>query len=56
MGKIRVPAYKDEPEELVQGQHEALISEEVFYKVQDVLDGKKKFKPKLRKPSIPTFS
>lgn len=27
MGKIRVPAYKDEPEELVQGQHEALISD-----------------------------
>ena len=53
MGKIRVPAYKDEPEELVQGQHEALISEEVFYKVQDVLDGKKKAKPKLEKAINP---
>lgn len=53
MGKIRVPAYKDEPEELVQGQHEALISEEVFYKVQDVLDGKKKSKPKLEKAINP---
>ena len=53
MGKIRVPAYKDEPEELVQGQHEALISEEVFYKVQDVLDGKKRTKPKLEKAINP---
>lgn len=53
MGKIRVPAYKDEPEELVQGQHEALISEEVFYKVQDVLDGKKRSKPKLEKAINP---
>ena len=53
MGKIRVPAYKDEPEELVEGQHEALVSEEVFYKVQDVLDGKKKSKPKLEKAINP---
>lgn len=53
MGKIRVPAYKDEPEELVDGQHEPLISEEVFYKVQDVLDGKKKAKPKLEKAINP---
>ena len=53
MGKIRVPAYKDEPEELVEGQHEALISEEVFYKVQDVLDGKKRSKPKLEKAINP---
>ncbi|MDE6266881.1 MAG: recombinase family protein [Muribaculaceae bacterium] len=53
MGKIRVPAYKDEPEELVEGQHEALISEDVFYKVQDVLDGKKKSKPKLEKAINP---
>lgn len=53
MGKIRVPAYKEEPEELVEGQHEALISEEVFYKVQDVLDGKKKSKPKLEKAINP---
>lgn len=53
MGKIRVPAYKDEPEELVDGQHEALISEEVFYKVQDVLDGRNKSKPKLERAINP---
>ena len=34
IGKIRVPAYRDEPEELVQGLHEALVSEDVFYRVQ----------------------
>lgn len=53
MGKIRVPAYKDEPEELINGQHEPLISEETFYKVQDVLDGKKKHKPKLERAINP---
>jgi len=41
-GKIFIPAYKDEVAVLVQGQHEALVSEALFYEVQDVLDGKKK--------------
>lgn len=30
-GKIKVPAYKDEAEQMVKGKHEALISEELFY-------------------------
>jgi site-specific DNA recombinase len=37
-GKIAVPAYRDEPRRLVQGQHEAIISEKLFYEVQIVLD------------------
>lgn len=41
-GKIRVPALGDEPAHLVQGLHEPLISEALFYKVQDVLDGRSK--------------
>ncbi|WP_431245086.1 recombinase family protein [Flavobacterium sp. P21] len=46
-GKIVVPKYKDENKIYVQGQHEALISEMLFYKVQDVLDGRsKKYLPK----------
>lgn len=45
-GKIRIKAYKDEPEEIVQGIHEPIISEELFYEVQNVLDGKKKAKTK----------
>ena len=44
-GKIILPAYKDEEAELVQGQHEPLISEELFNSVQDVLDGRKKNHP-----------
>lgn len=39
-GKIVVPKYKDEELKYVRGQHEALISEALFYKVQDILDRK----------------
>lgn len=45
-GKIRVKAFKDEPEEIVQGIHEPIVSEELFYDVQNVLEGKKKAKTK----------
>jgi len=41
-GKIRLAEYKDEPARLVQALHDPLISEALFYKVQDVLDGRKK--------------
>jgi site-specific DNA recombinase len=43
-GKIFVPGYKDEESRLVQGQHEALISEELFYQMHDAIDGRKKNK------------
>ena len=52
-GKIRVPAYKDDPEQIVKGQHQAIIDEETFYKVQDILDGKRKGEPKLSKAIDP---
>lgn len=42
MGKILVKAYDNEPEELVEGIHEGLITPELYYKVQEVLFGKKK--------------
>ncbi len=42
MGKIIVPSYKDEEEIIVQGQHEPLISENLFCDVQDVLAGRKR--------------
>ena len=45
-GKIRIKAFKDEPEEVVQGIHEPIVSEDLFYEVQNVLDGKKKAKTK----------
>ncbi len=41
-GKIRIKAFKDEPKQIVQGIHEPIVSEELFYGVQDILDGKKK--------------
>lgn len=46
-GKIVVPKYKDEKEIWVEGQHEPIISEGLFYRVQDVLDGKSRtYRPK----------
>ncbi|MGE9310903.1 recombinase family protein [Niabella sp. CJ426] len=42
IGKVLVPAYKDEQEELVEGLHEAIVDEHTFYTVQDVLKGKRK--------------
>lgn len=41
-GKIFVPRYQNEESYYVQGQHEPLISEELFYTAQDVLFGRKK--------------
>jgi site-specific DNA recombinase len=37
-GKIIVPKHKDEETVFVKGQHEPIISEALFYDVQDVLD------------------
>ena len=45
MGKVFVPAYKNEPAELVKGIHKQLISEEIFYKVQDILNGRREAFP-----------
>ena len=44
IGKVIVKAYKDEPEELLEGIHEPLISESLYYKVQNVLTGRVKEK------------
>jgi len=41
-GKIVIPKYKDEEAHMVKSQHEPLISETLFYQVQDVLDGRKR--------------
>ena len=53
IGQIRVPAYKDEPEQIVKGLHEAIIDEETFYKVQEILSGRRKKEPKLSKTIDP---
>jgi site-specific DNA recombinase len=41
-GKIEVKSYRDEEYRLVDGVHDELISEKIFYDVQDVIDGKRK--------------
>jgi len=41
-GKVIVPKFKDEAEELVDGKHKALISKEQFDKVQDIMSGRAK--------------
>lgn len=53
IGLIRVPAYKDDPEQIVKGQHEAIIDTDTFDKVQDILSGKRKHEPKLSKTIDP---
>lgn len=40
-GKIVVPSFQDETLQLVEGQHDPIITSELFRKVQDVLDGKR---------------
>jgi site-specific DNA recombinase len=44
-GKIFIPKYKDEEACFVQGQHEAIISEELFNEAQNVMNGRKKKTP-----------
>lgn len=39
-GLIKVPSYYDEPERLVKGLHEGIVSEDAFYTVQNMLNGR----------------
>jgi site-specific DNA recombinase len=41
-GKIFLRGYKDEPDRVLPGRHQPIISDSLFYRVQDILDGKKK--------------
>ncbi|WP_276349190.1 recombinase family protein [Daejeonella sp. JGW-45] len=43
-GKIFIKAWRDQPEEVVNGLHEGIVSEELFKTVQDRLDGRVKFR------------
>jgi site-specific DNA recombinase len=45
IGKILVPAYKDEQAHWVEGAHTPLIDETTFYGVQDIIQGRKKKMP-----------
>jgi site-specific DNA recombinase len=48
-GKVEVKAFRNEPEELVHGIHEPIVSEELFSDVQRVISGKKKITAKSTK-------
>jgi site-specific DNA recombinase len=45
LGKFSYQHTKMSPEEWIQGIHLPLISENVFYKVQDIIEGRKKHLP-----------
>ncbi|NQY68278.1 MAG: recombinase family protein [Flavobacteriales bacterium] len=49
IGKLKIPAYKEEEEIVVEGIHEALISEPLFHKVQQNINGKSKKAPPVYK-------
>lgn len=45
IGKVLVPAYKDEAAHWVEGIHPAIVDDTTFYAVQDILDGRKRNLP-----------
>ncbi len=45
IGKILVSAYKNEPDQWVDGIHEGIIEESVFYACQDIIEGRKRKVP-----------
>ena len=47
-GKIFIPKYKDDESSFVKGQHEPIIDEALYYDVQDVLDGRKRGRYRLK--------
>ena len=52
-GQVRVPAYKDDKEQVVKGQHQAIIDIDTFNKVKEILSGKRRHEPKLSKTIDP---
>ena len=55
MGMVKVPAYKDEPEILVEGLHIPLVTKEIFYRVQNIKNGRSNYgkKPRGRNENFP---
>ncbi|WP_025665053.1 recombinase family protein [Aquimarina megaterium] len=45
-GKVKVPAYKNEDEYYAEGLHDAIVSDQLFNRVQDILKGRKRSKKK----------
>lgn len=55
VGRIHIPAYHGDPEQDIQGIHEALIDQRTFNAVQDILDGNKKKTPKMARTVNPVL-
>ena len=53
IGEIYIPAYDGFEERYITGQHDAIIDEQTFNCVQDILKGKRKGQPKLTKTAAP---
>lgn len=55
IGKIRVPSFNNDPETIIEGLHVPIVKEEIFYRVQDILNNSnKKGKPsRLINPNLP---
>lgn len=54
IGKIRIESFEDEAEQNVEGIHEPIISEDIFYRAQAIYAGKKKpYKSKTNKDELP---
>lgn len=53
IGEVFVSEYDNKPAHFAKGLHNEIIDDDTFYKVQDILDGKKKSTPKLTKKINP---
>ena len=48
-GKISIKAWKDEPAQIVNGNHEPIIDDDLFNRVQNIISGRKRNQPKKSK-------
>ena len=48
-GRILIKAWNDEPEQIVKGIHQAIIDDDLFERVQNILNGRKRNQPKKSK-------
>ena len=53
IGKIKIPALGEEEERIIDGEHQPLIDEETFYRVQDLIEGRNRRKHTLIKGKKP---
>jgi len=54
-GMVPIKAYREEPAAMVEGIHEPLVTKKMFYKAQEILEGRKKQKGTNHKKVNPKF-